>query len=224
MSPTNPMNGTSMSLPFIRRAPAAGCSRSRRCTSTRASTAKLTPHPQPITIQIPNPHRPITTRRSEPSTVVVECHVEDIVEMAVGEGLGCGDEFEWFGCGGGGVGGGGGSWCCVHGSLVEMDVSGRSYVVEAWRLAERFLRFCPRCLLCCPLSIKTIWLSRIRCSFYRHKKKLVIPSHPRPSISHQSRLLSVPLQPTDNHSTTATLSLGGRHGRCGRLDKITSVS
>lgn len=88
--------------------------------------------------------------------------------MAVGEGLGCGDEFEWFGCGGGGVGGGGGSWCCVHGSLVEMDVSGRSYVVGAWRLAERLLKFCRRCLLCCPLSIKTIWLNRIRCSFYRH--------------------------------------------------------
>mmetsp|Transcript_10133 Transcript_10133/g.21871 ORF Transcript_10133/g.21871 Transcript_10133/m.21871 type:complete len:361 (-) Transcript_10133:120-1202(-) len=53
-------------------------------------------HPRPVRIQIPHPHGPISAGGGEAAAVVVEGHVEDVVEVVVGEALRGGVEFELF--------------------------------------------------------------------------------------------------------------------------------
>mmetsp|Transcript_25505 Transcript_25505/g.61321 ORF Transcript_25505/g.61321 Transcript_25505/m.61321 type:complete len:200 (+) Transcript_25505:869-1468(+) len=79
MRPADPVHRTSMRLPLvgiIGPAPAA---------ATRRRRPQRIARPRPVRIQIPHPHGPIAARGCESTSIVIEGHVEDVVEVAVGE-------------------------------------------------------------------------------------------------------------------------------------------
>ena len=53
--------------------------------------------PRPVLVQVPHSHRPVAGRGREAAAVVIECHVQDVVKVPVGEGLGGGRELERLG-------------------------------------------------------------------------------------------------------------------------------
>ena len=107
MRPAYPVHGSPMGLPLVDVSVIAigviGIPPPRR----RQQQGRAI-RPQAVGIQVPDAHGTIAARGGESTAIVIEGNVEDVVEMAMGEGLGCRRQLErtrrsgWGGRGGGG--------------------------------------------------------------------------------------------------------------------------